>query len=271
MKIAILKGLESYVKDTRLKKALAVFCVLKAQNKSGYISCKKYAEAAQACHMTTRTFYTRLKDLRKYNLIAPSTGHGYDKFISLTSWQTVMKQYNITERKFTYVKNSTRPHLIFDVLFIKTLEPRQQKAALRKVNNYITIHHHLEQVTGKKSTEKGFLAAVLTYQLALYRAGNNEHETFLINASTSPSHRTMKKHFDFSSNATIHYKMQTLIKHGLLEINGREQQIHNNCYPAKKDERPRIGNIFYDRTEQARKLKLTNQLKFFPKPNFEKN
>ncbi len=252
MKTAYLKGLETATANSRtLKRAAGCFCVLKTYEKSGYIPVSRYVDAAQLLGVTVRTFYARIKQMEAAGLII---NHGR-KGMSLKSWLTVANNYNITETKFNYVAGTVRPDLVLSALFIRSRQQACETAFLRKVNKDTELKQHLQKVTGLNTSDKGFAAAVYKSQL-LATLLNKKGELITLNANTTPGYKNLSDLLGYNSRGGLAYLKRQLQKAELLTVEKREYTTVPHVYNCV------MGNVYYRRPLQQRRLQLTDTFKF---------
>lgn len=251
MKTAYLKGLETATASNRqLKKAVAAFCVLKSFDKSGYIAVSRYKEVAALMDITGRTLYARIAQMKAAGLITASR-----KGITLKSWLTVADLFDIAEVKFYYVAGTVRPDLVLSALFIRTRQQVCESAFLRKVNKDTELKNHLQKVTGLSISEKGFAAAVYSSQL-LATVLNKKGELITLNANTTPGYKNLSKKLGYNSRGGLAYLKRKLQKAELLTVEKREFTTVPHVYNCV------MGNVYYRRPQQQRRLQLTDTFKF---------
>jgi len=251
MKTAYLKGLESATANNRtLKRAVGCFCVLKTYEKSGYIALTRYADCAALLGITTRTFYARINQMQAAGLITANR-----KGISLRSWHTVAQLFSINETKFYYVPGTTRPDLTLTALFIRSRQLACEAAFLRKVNKDTELKQHLQKVTGLQTSDKGFAAAVYKYQL-LATLLNKKGEIITLNANTTPGYKNLSDLLGYNSRGGLAYLKRKLQKAELLTVEKREYTTTPHVYGSV------MGNVYYRRPLQQRRLQLTDTFKF---------
>ena len=252
MKTAYLKGLEAAVANNRqLKRAVGTYCVLKSFDKSGYVPNTRYQEAADQIGITVRTLYARIKLMQAAGLCRSNSRNG----IFLTSWQNCANLFEIPEVKFYYIKGNTRPDLVLDALFIRSRQQVCEKAFLRKVNKNPELKNHLQQVTGLQTFEKGFAAAVYKSQL-IATLINQKGQLIELNADTTPGYKNLSFYLGYNSRGGLAYKKRLLVKQGLLTVEKRQFTTAPKVYSAI------LGTVFYDRSQQQRKLQLTDNFSF---------
>jgi hypothetical protein len=252
MKVAYLKGLETATADNRqLKKAVGTFCVLKALNKSGFVGIANYSEAAAQLNITSRTLYTRIKQMEAAGLITTTGGQG----VFLKSWEDVADLFDIAELKYSYVKGTERPDLVLSALFIRSRQRVCESAFLFKVNKDVELKNYLVKVTGLQTSEKGFAAAVLKQQL-LATLINNKAALINLNANTTPGYKNLSKKLGYNSRGGLAYLKRILQKADLLTTEKREFTTAPAVYSAL------IGNVYYRRPLQQRRLTLTDTYNF---------
>lgn len=249
--VGIREKRKTYVTSSQLKPFDLLLC-LKAMTTAGIIKNypKQLEEIKLFCKVSKSTFYTRLYQLEKMNLLTITQGTIY-----LTSWKKIAELYDIDTIEFHTINYDTDKKEQTVEYFLRAIEIEenqqiQLKEAQRKMNKTPELEIAFNSYCNKQNkTAELTLKNLHEIQRETYSTGADDYDVLhSINPDTNRSAKSIKKAYNFHSIRNTAYLKRQLEKRGLATVTHRLASVcryaeHATIKPVGKRNPVSIGVI----------------------------
>lgn len=203
-----------------LTKPVAFYYLLKTLTTSGIIQnyFEQINEICALCDITKPTFYKRLKECKKLNLLSYSRKTGT---ITLVSYYKLAETFDYTSTNLVTVEfkpSEQKLHHVLEALYLQLAEQARALAFEKRIKSNPELRKELDKYI--TTDEKGnYATALKALQIEAFKQGHEKYtEIFLLNPFTTCNSKTMCLMFNFKSEQSIAYLKSKLQRNKLLTV-----------------------------------------------------